>query len=184
VALSGDTDSVEVVDRRRIVTVGSGIPGASQPYHYAAKLTLPEAERHLATCAAVSEQLALAEIEAVIRELDGRHYRIAGSAILLASGRPLPSLAKLLASHPMIHTAEGEFFRNAASKACEGLGISVLAIRERELAHQAKEAFGNAATRVQRQISNVGRSIGPPWTKDQKNAALAASLILARRASL
>jgi hypothetical protein len=69
----------------------------------------------------------------VVRELDGRHYRIVGSAVLLASGRPLPSLAKILGSHPLIHTAEGEFFRHAVRKACEGLKISVTAIREREL---------------------------------------------------
>ena len=180
VAVSRDADSVEVLDRRRIVTVDSGTPGANQPYHYAAKLGLPEAERHLETCAAVSERLALAEVKEVIRELDGRHYRIVGSAVLMASGRPLPSLAKVLASHPLIHTAEGEFFRNAASKACERLGISVMAIRERELAQRAEEAFGNAASRVQSRISSLGRSIGPPWTRDHKNAALAASLILAR----
>jgi len=180
VAVSGDADSVEVVDRRRIVTLDSGIPGGNQPYHYAARVGLPEAERHLATCAAASERLALAEVKEVIRELDGRHYRIVGSAVLMASGRPLPSLAKVLASHPLIHTAEGEFFRNAASKACKHLGISVMAIRERELAQRAEEVFGNGARRVQSRISSLGRSIGPPWTKDHKNAALAALLILAR----
>jgi hypothetical protein len=179
VAVSGDADLVEVV-RRRIVTLDSGLPGANQPYHYAAKLGLPEAERHLATCAAASERLALAEVEKVIRELDERHYRVVGSAVLMASGRPLPSLAKILAAHPLIHTAEGEFFRNVASKACERLGISVMAIRERELARRVEEAFGNAASRVQSRISSLGRSIGPPWTKDHKSAALAASLILAR----
>jgi hypothetical protein len=60
------------------------------------------------------------------------------------------------------------------------LKISVTAIREREVDEQAKTAFGNAASRVQRRISSLGSSIGPPWTKDHKTAALAASMILAR----
>lgn len=181
VALSGDAHSVEleIVDRRRIVTTDPTIPGANQPYHYAASLGLPESERYLANCAAVSERLALAAVAEVVRELDGRHYRIVGSAVLLASGRPLPSLAKILASHPLIHTAEGEFFRHAVRKACEGLKIPVTAIRERELEERAKTAFGNAASRVQRRIASLGSSIGPPWTKDHKTAALAASMILA-----
>ncbi len=181
VALSGDAHSVEleIVDRRRIVTTDPRIPGANQPYHYAASLGLPESERYLANCAAVSERLALAAVAEVVRELDGRHYRIVGSAVLLASGRPLPSLAKILASHPLIHTAEGEFFRHAVRKACEGLKIPVTAIRERELEERAKTAFGNAASRVQRRIASLGSSIGPPWTKDHKTAALAASMILA-----
>jgi hypothetical protein len=182
VAVSGDANSleVEIIDRRRIVTTDPSIPGANQPYHYAASLGLPESETYLANCAAVSERLALAAVAEVVRELDGRHYRIVGSAVLLASGRPLPSLAKILASHPLIHTAEGEFFRHAVSKACERLKISVTEIRERELDERAKTAFGNAASRVQRRIASLGSSIGPPWTKDHKTAALAAAMILAR----
>jgi hypothetical protein len=116
----------------------------------------------------------------LVRELDERQYQIVGSAVLLASGRPLPSLSKILASHPLIHTAEGEFFRNAVRKACERLKISVSATSERELDEQAKNAFGNEAARVQRMISSLGSSIGPPWTKDHKTAALAAFMILVR----
>jgi hypothetical protein len=183
VAVAGGADSLEVLDRRRIVTVGGDqetgprIPGANQPYHHAASLSLPEAEKYLANCAAVSERRAFAAVEAVVRKLDG--YRIVGSAVLLASGRPLPSLAKILASHPLIHTAEGEFFRHAVRKACERLKIPVTAIPEREVEERAESAFGNAASRVQRRIASLGSSIGPPWTKDHKAAALAAAMILA-----
>jgi hypothetical protein len=180
VAVSGDAGAVEVTDRRRIVTTDPRIPGAKQPYHYAASAGLPKPESYLANCAAVSERLAITAFGEVVRELDGRHYRIVGSAVLLGSGRPLPSLSKILASHALIHAAEGEFFRNAVRKACERLRISVTAIRERELDERAKEAFGNVASRVQLRISSLGTSIGPPWTKDHKMAALAASMILPR----
>jgi hypothetical protein len=182
VAVSGDAESLAVIDRRRIVTVGGDqetdrIPGAKQPYHHAANLPLPESEKYLANCAVASERMALAAIQEVVRALDG--YRIIGSAVLLASGRPLPSLAKILASHPLIHTAEGEFFRNAVRSACERLKISVLAIPERELEERAKSAFGNTASEVQSRISSLRSAIGPPWTKDHKTAALAAAMILA-----
>ena len=180
VAVSGEANSVEIVDRRRIVTMDPGTRGAKQPYHYAANLGLQDSERHLANCAAASERLALAAVGQVVRELEARNYRIVGSAVLLASGRPLPELSRILASHPLLHTAEGEFFRNAVRKACERLKISVTAIRERDLEELAKTAFGNAARKVQQRISSLGSSIGPPWTKDHKAAALAASMILAR----
>jgi len=42
VAVSGDAHSVEVLDRRRIVTTDPSIPGAKQPYHYAAGLGLAD----------------------------------------------------------------------------------------------------------------------------------------------
>lgn len=184
VAISGDAESIEIIDRRRIVTIDPSIAGAKQPYHHAARLGFKESERYLGDCAAVAERLGLAAIADVVRELEGRHYRITGAANLLASGRPLPSLAKILASHPLIHTAEGEFFRDGVRKACERLEISVAEIRERDLDEQAKTTFGNAANRMQRRISSLGRSIGPPWTKDHKTAALAASIILVREQNL
>jgi hypothetical protein len=178
VAVSGDGDSLEILDRKRIVVTDPTTPGANQPYHYAANLGVQESESHIAKCAAVSERLALGAIEQVVRELDGRDYQIAGAALLLASGRPLPSFPKILASHPLIHTAEGEFFRNSIKNACQRLEISVEAIRERELEQRAKAAFGNSAGGVQRRIATAGSSIGPPWTKDHKAAALAALIVL------
>ena len=42
---------------------------------------------------------------------------------VLASGRTLPALEQILASHPMVHTAEGEFFRKAIREACREIGI-------------------------------------------------------------
>ena len=180
VAVSGDASSLEVIDRRRIVVAEPEAPGAVQPYHHAATLSLAEAETYLVNCAAAAEHLALAALGEVVRELNGRRYQIAGCGVLLASGRPLPSLSQILASHPLLHTAEGEFFRNAIRSACEHLRVSVTATRERELDAGARKAFGKAASRVQRNIATLGRSIGPPWTKDHKAATVAAAMILAR----
>ena len=177
VAVSGDADRVEVVDRKRIV-VADSTTGAIQPYHYAASLRVQESENHIATCEVASDQLASAAIERVVRELDARDVRIVGAAVLLASARPLPSLARILASHPLIHTAEGEFFRHSVRRACERLKISVEGFRERELEERAKAAFGKSASGVQRRIATAGSLIGAPWTRDHKAAALAALIVL------
>jgi hypothetical protein len=113
-----------------------------------------------------------------VRELDARDVRIVGAAVLLASARPLPSLARILASHPLIHTAEGEFFRHSVRRARERLKISVEGFRERELEERAKAAFGKSASGVQRRIATTGSLIGAPWTRDHKAAALAALIVL------
>jgi hypothetical protein len=166
------------------VVVDASIAGGKQPYHHAANLALGKAglagaERYIAECAGVSERVARVAVEGMVRELEGREYRLVGSALLLASGRALPSLEKILGAHPLIHTAEGEFFRNAVKKACERLKIPVTSIRERDVEEQAKQVFGKAAPRVQVQIAGAGKSFGPPWTKDHKVAALAAVMIVA-----
>jgi hypothetical protein len=184
VAVSGDPSSLEVIDRRRVVIADPAIPGAKQPYHHAAglgtsELGLRESEKYLASCATVSERLAFTAIEDVVRKLEGRDHRIVGSAVLLASGHALPPLAKIIGSHPLLHTAEGQFFRNAAIQACLRLKLVVAEIRECDLEEQAKTTFGRAASRLQERIASLGSSIGPPWTKDHKAAALAALIALA-----
>jgi hypothetical protein len=179
VSVSGGAAKIEVLDRRRIAITDPSIEGANQPYHFAQQQRLSEAEKYLADCAAVSERLAFDALDAIVRELRSRGYDVASCAILVASGRALPSLPQILAAHPLIHTAEGEFFRHAFRKAGERLGLPVTGVRERELDARVAAVFGSKAPGLQREIAALGRSLGPPWTTDQKTAALAALLTLA-----
>jgi hypothetical protein len=178
VAVAQEAGLLEVLARRRIVTMDSRTAGSKQPYHHAANIGLPAAERYLANCTAASERVALAAVEDMKRELEERRYRVIGSALLLASGRALPPLPDILASHALIHAAEGEFFREAIKKACGGLSIPVTGIREKDLDGRARAVFGDATGAVQSRIATFGSSLGAPWTKDHKNAALAAAVIL------
>jgi hypothetical protein len=180
VAVSHKAEAVEIVERRRIEIIDPEVPGAAQPYHFAEKLEIREAQKHIEKCARMAATLALACLRDVVSNLRDRGYSVAGAAILLSSGRTLPALEKILASHPMIHTAEGEFFRRAFRQACEAMKIAVTGIRERELEELFTAAFGAAAPKLQQNIAGLGRSLGPPWTQDQKAAALAAAIVFAR----
>jgi hypothetical protein len=171
-------DPIEILDRRRIVTADPKIPGAIQPYHFASQLEPAEQQKHIEHCAFSSSSLATIAIAELVRELLARDYRVVGAAVLLASGRSLPALEKILGAHPLIHTAEGEFFRQAAIRACEELQIHVTAIRVRDLDEQVKLAFGKTASHLQDSIARMGSRIGAPWTKDHKTATLAAAFIL------
>ncbi len=177
--LSGSAGSPELVDRRRIEIIAPAVPGAKQPYHFAENLPFREAENHIRTCAVSSEALALAEIRKIQESLGPRGYGLLGAAMVLAASRSLPPLADVLRSHPLIHTAEGEFFRKSVQQACEHCGIAVTGIRERELEARAKAEFGKDSARQLRKIEDLGRSLGPPWSQDYKRAALAAWLCLA-----
>jgi hypothetical protein len=179
VAITGKAAAVEVVERRRIEIIDPEVSGAAQPYHFAERLEICEAAKHLEKCTAMAATLAVAGVREVVSNLNDRGYSVAGAAILLSSGGPLPALEKILPSHPMIHTAEGEFFRRAFRRACETMKIAVTGIRERELDARAAAALGKAAPKAKKRIDGLGRSLGPPWTADQKAAALAATLVLA-----
>jgi hypothetical protein len=179
VAVAGKAAAIEVIDRCRLEIIDPGTNGTAQPFHFAEKLALDKAQEHVTRCAAASRTLATAALRQVAGKLESQGYKIAGVAILLSSGRPLPVFEKILASHALIHAAEGEFFRQAFRDAAGALKIPVAAIRERELETKLKSAWGKGAPGLQQKIAGFGRTLGPPWTADQKLAALAAALVLA-----
>jgi len=178
VAVAGGPAKMEVIDRRRVDVIDAKMPGAKQPYHFVRDREIPAAEAHLAQCAATAERMALGAMQSVAAALRERGYRVAVGAVLLGSGRALPPLPEILASHPMLHTAEGVFFREAFRKACCSIGVPVETLRERDLEKCGAAAFGKGAARVRAQIERARDTLGPPWTADHKAAALAAMLAL------
>ena len=179
VVLSSERGSEQMIDRRRISVVEGKKQSVVQPYHFAATMELRAAEKHIRDCAASSSRLAFSALRELVETVQSRGYRVECAALLMSSGRPLPELAKILGAHPLIHSAEGEFFRQAFRDALERLTIPVTAIRERDLSQQAAVAFGRAAASLQTRIAAIGKIAGPPWTADQKHAALAAAIALA-----
>ena len=179
VAVSGQNGAEEIIERRKVVIIDAKKPGVAQPYHYVEEMELAAAERHLTQCAIDSKRLAREALDHISARLLQRGYTLAGTAILLSSARPLPDLDEILASHALIHTAEGEFFRQAFRHAFENLEVPVIGIRERELDERSQQAFGKLAAHVRKNIDGMGRIIGPPWTQDEKTAALAAVIVLA-----
>jgi hypothetical protein len=158
VAVSGGA----AVDRSRIELCDCLIAGSAQPYHAAAGMRLNEAEAYLERCAGISTAMAEAAVQKLIAGLAARRYRVVRGSILLGSGRPLGSLAATLASHPLIHTAEGEFYRDAIRQACRRCGLPVLGIKERDLCPRISE------------VVDLGKMLGPPWRQDEKLCCLAA----------
>jgi hypothetical protein len=180
VAVSRQSGGWQVLERRRISVVDGKIAGHFQPYHFAREQPLAEAKKHIARCAAASLRLAEVALQELVEKLP-REYRLKGAAVLLSSGRPLPELERILASHPLIHTAEGEFFRKAFSEACEALGIPVRGIREKELTERAQAVFNKSAATLPAELAAAAKHLGAPWSQDQKSAALAAAVVLGEK---
>lgn len=179
VTVSYDNGDIEILDRRRIPITGTRDDGASQPFHAARNLQLSEAEPFLANAFAAAHTAASSNLRELIDALRAQTYHVAGCTILMAAGRILPPLEKILAAHPLLHTAEGVFFREAFAKACESNAVAVTQVKERDLENAFKETFGRAAARLKKEVQLLGRIVGSPWTTDQKYATLAALLVSA-----
>jgi len=156
-----------------------GTPRSVQPYHAAEPLALPDADRFLQRCTNATKRLACQELQKAVDDLSRQGYHTAACGLVLASGRPLPDLAAILASHALIHTAEGEFFREAVAHASERCKLPMLRVRERDLLDKAATLLRIAADDLTRHLTAVGRALGPPWRQDEKYAMLAAVLALA-----
>lgn len=161
--------------------VEHGVAGAAQPYHAAAGADASEAFRIVLAAAESSTRLAHAALCGLIRNLQDLGHGVGGCGLLLASGRPLPALDKILASHPLIHTAEGELFRDALRLASEKCGLSVIAVKERDLFAEAARLLNIPAQQLETKVAGMGKAIGPPWRQDEKYAALAAWLVLSHQ---
>jgi len=179
VIVAGAVDSPRLIDRRRIVIADLAIPGSKQPYHTAERLPFKQAERLVTHCTERSRALARQELRAAVEHAQNSGLEVTGCGILLSSGRPLPDLAATLASHALIHTAEGELFRSVIADASREMNVPVTGVKERDVLARASAVLGKSATELQSYLQRMGRELGPPWTEDEKYATLAAWLALA-----
>jgi hypothetical protein len=168
VVVAGKIDAPQVLERRRIVIADPDMPGSKQPYHAASELPFPEGEALIRNAIESSQALALEAILASVKALRSQGHEVAGCGIVLGSGKVLPALKGILASHALIHTAEGEMFRNVLVWAAREHGLPVTGVREKGLDPASLKY-----------IKSIGKLIGPPWTQDQKYATVAALMALA-----
>jgi len=173
-------DSPEILDRRRVEMLEGGRPEAPAfVYHAAAKLPLKTAEPLVQRAAALAKSSASDALESAMRELSQAGHTVVASGIVAAK-RPmeLPSLEKILAAHTLIHSAEGELYRQAIIAASEGLKLSVTTVPAGDLYGRASKRFGHPVESIRRKLAEMGRQVGAPWTVDQKEGLLAALLAL------
>jgi len=182
VVLCGPLDAPVVVDRRKIQLVKIFSYTFRQPYHTAAKMPRQDAIKFIRGVQSDAKRLALSSLRSLQTELAEGDFKIVRSAVLLASGRALPVLEQILASHALIHTADGELFRDSLRAACARCGLPLQGIREKVLFATASKAFGLQPAALKRRIAAFGKSLGPPWSQDEKFATLGAWLSLSRRA--
>jgi len=161
VVIGSSDDGLVVVDRRRIELVDE--TWAKQPYHAAEDLPATEAQRLVQRGIDAAHRIAEREMRAFVKRSNG--HDIAGCAVLVGNPMPAWTIEQILAVHVRMHKAEGVLFPAALAAAADACGLSVRAIPEKTLTSTDTVAV-------------LGKSVGAPWGKDQKSAALAAMLVL------
>lgn len=161
-----------VVDRRRVELAEAA--WARQPYHAAERLEREAARGLVERGIAAARRMALREMQGALERERQRENSVAACAVLVGAPMPAWSADEILAVHFRMHKAEGALFKNALAHAAEACGLRLVAIPEKRLTENAQAALGAAAGALERQLAALGKSVGPPWGKDQKQATLAA----------
>lgn len=174
VGVAGTARAPRVLLRRRLEMTDGTIAGAKQPFHAAEQMPLSRADTYIARCIERSQALALTALRAAVTEIEKSGHRVVGCGLLLASGRPLGTLADTLASHAKIHTADGEHFRDALGFAARRCRLEVIRVPERGIWETAAKGARLSAADLQGIVAACKKDVGSPWTADEKLATAAA----------
>jgi hypothetical protein len=84
----------------------------------------------------------------------------------------------VLAAHSLLHAAEGELYRDVLVDAAAGRGLPVTLLGPRDAEPTGRRLLGRDPAELRALLTELGRPFGPPWTRDHKDAIVAALLAL------
>jgi hypothetical protein len=156
VVVRAPASSPVVLARRRIELVDGPLP--RQPYHAIVERGLaPRAGRALiARVEKMALSTATAATASVVDEYAVETVGVVGRERIVPD-----DLERILASHALLHAAEGDLFDRALLDAAAQVGLPVHLVAPERIV-------------VGRAIDLAGKVLGPPWQKDHKQAAAAA----------
>jgi hypothetical protein len=179
VALSGPVSSPKVVDSRRLALTESGEEELAAVYHASRELALPAAEKLVARAIESARRKARTEIQTLIDAVRLKGCQVIASGIVMGGGRLPSQLEAILRSHPLVHTAEGELFRQALISASEACQLRVSCVAGRDLYAKVASEVGIEAEPLRRRLGEAGQTAGKAWAQDQKEAMAVAWFALA-----
>lgn len=169
VAVSGPASSPVIVHRGQVTLVDDA--SLQEPYHAAAALSLDDAPALIASVAEVATVAAEATLRGFVSSLG------AIAAVGLVGGdRRLPELSRILAKHALLHAAERDLYEQAVIHGATRAGLPVTTIPA--TGRLLDDASVRLGVTLGAALTAVGRSIGPPWKKDHREAAAAALVAL------
>jgi hypothetical protein len=149
VVASGSEHSPVVLDRRRVELVSDSLP--RQPYHAVA-------ESGAATSVI---DLVAGDARRAVHETLQAIGRADAVGLVAPERRIPPSVDRILASHALLHAAEGHLYERAVIEVADDVGLEVHVVAPRSI-------------EVSAAVDSLRRAIGPPWQKDHKWAMTAA----------
>ena len=177
VIVAGAPSAPEVVLRRRVPLVDDSLP--RQVYHAAADLPAGDAEELVRKVERSAIEMAAREVAAVRDDAVALGHAPAIVAVC-AEPRDVPTdVQRIVANHTLIHSAEGDLYREAVEAATESLGLPLVQVDAKRVPAEVTDRLGLSPDRQRALVATLGRELGPPWQADHKQATLLALVALA-----
>jgi hypothetical protein len=176
VALTGEPQDPEVIERRRI-DFATG--DERSVYHRVETMAADEAEAWIARVWAACEAATRRGVGQLVEDLAGAGVALGVAVVPIGRAKLPDKLEDIVKSHSHMHAAEGDFYRGVVATACTNLGLEVRRVIERDLPGRVDELLRIDGVALEQRMKSIGASLGPPWTEDQKLATLAAWSCLA-----
>jgi hypothetical protein len=178
ILLAGPVTSPRVLDSQRIDLSDPAIPESRQPYHAGfatARAGGPVLSRLLASV----EQFGRQSVTGVIRQYQTVEPELRGIGVVVGS---LIDPTRIGNEHIRIHALEGRLFRGVVQDTAARNKLACSIWRERDLYGFAARMFKRPEEELRGTVAALGRGMAGSWRAEQKAAALAAWLVLARHA--
>lgn len=178
VALGTDSGRLQVVERGRLELVDADNAWARAPYHAAENLPSAKAGAMVKQATDSARRLAVRELRSAVERVAAAGHQVVACAVLVGTGMPDWSVDEIRAVHFRMHKAEGELFRDVLVRAADACNVKLAAVPEKQLHEYAESVLRKPAAKLAGEIAALGKSVGSPWAKDQKDATLAAMIAL------
>lgn len=176
VLLAGPTANPRVIERRRIALSDPRMPRTRQPYHAGFGLA-QTSRRTIAALVRIVERCARRSVDELIREARAQRLGLRGAALVVGSVTDPASISN---PHIRAHASEGALFRRVVVEAAARRGLRSVVLLERDVYEAAARALRRSARQVKAMVAELGNSVEGSWRAEEKTAAAAAWLALAK----
>jgi hypothetical protein len=175
VAVGADGAGTAVVERAQLPLLPAG---AFAPYHAAEGLEPEQARASVQRDIDAAHRLAASGIRDAARRIASAGHELRGCAVLVGPGMPPWTTEQIIAVHVRMHQAEGALFRDVLVAGAKTCALALTTLPEKSALDSAAQTLGVTRERLEARLAALGKSAGPPWAKDHKEAAAAALVAL------
>jgi hypothetical protein len=154
-------------------------PNSKQPYHVVLELPENEASASVRKLRKIISHAAKDSVSALIKKAETAGYAVCGAALVVGS---MVDPASLHNEHIRAHALEGQLFRTLLEEAFLERELPCRVLLEKTAYSTAAKELGKAKPQLVSLAARLGDSFSGPWRAEEKLAALAAILALAKGA--